>query len=261
MIEQLFRNLAALPQVEAIALGGSRAGEVFDEKSDYDVYLYCTGAVDEEVRRRILSQYCQRMEIGNHFWELEDNCTLNNGIDIDILYRNLDNFSADVAAVVEEGRAGNGYTTCMWHNIKTCKVIYDRDGRLQQVKERFDVPYPQHLKQSIIRRNCKLLYGTLPAYAGQIRKAAGRGDFVSVNHRTAAFLESYFDILFAVNEKTHPGEKRLIQLCKAECNILPKEFEENLNKLFGNLFTAPQNINDDLKRIVDELEKILPEIE
>ena len=35
MIEGLFRDFSDLAQVEAIALGGSRAGEVFDEKSDY----------------------------------------------------------------------------------------------------------------------------------------------------------------------------------------------------------------------------------
>ena len=239
--------------------GGSRAGEVFDAKSDYDVYLYCTKAVSESVRREILERYCQIMELGNQYWEYEDNCTLKDGVDLDILYRNLDDFAAGVAAVVEEGKAHNGYTTCMWHNLMTCKVIYDRDGRLQQTRARFDVPYPQKLKENIIHRNRKLMEGTLPAYAGQIRKAAGRGDLVSINHRTAAFLESYFDILFAVNEKTHPGEKRLIQLCKAECAILPEGFEENLNKLFADLLSDVQTVNDDIKQIVEKLDPILTE--
>ena len=261
MVEKLFQELAELPEVEAIALGGSRAGKNYDAKSDYDVYLYCTGAVREEVRHEILSRYCRRMEIGNHFWEYEDNCTLNDGVDIDILYRDLDAFVEDVAAVVEQGQAHNGYTTCMWHNLRTCKVLYDRDGRLQKAKERFDVPYPAKLKENIIRRNWQLLHAGLPAYEGQIRKAAGRGDWVSVNHRTAAFLEAYFDILFARNEETHPGEKRLVQLCKERCGVLPERFEENLQKLFDDLFREPEQADADLERIVTELEKILPGFE
>ena len=40
-----------LEQVEAIALGGSRAGECYDEKSDYDVYVYITSPIREETRR------------------------------------------------------------------------------------------------------------------------------------------------------------------------------------------------------------------
>ena len=76
MVDALFQALSALPQVEAIALGGSRAGTVFDPSSDYDVYLYCTQPVPLEVRRQLLSKYCQSMELGNHFWEYEDNCTL-----------------------------------------------------------------------------------------------------------------------------------------------------------------------------------------
>lgn len=257
MVEKLFEELSKLPEVEAIALGGSRAGEVFDEKSDYDVYLYCTGDVSEEVRRQILENYCSHMEIGNHFWEYEDNCVLNNGIDIDILYRNLDGFCDGVAAVVEKYQAGNGYTTCMWHNLRNCKIIYDRDGRLKKAKERFDVPYPEQLKDNIIERNFNLLEKSMPAYKYQILKAAGRRDIVSISHRTAAFMESYFDIIFAMNELTHPGEKRLVQLCKKNCKILPNNFEENINRLFADLYTDYDRIKDDIEVIIRELEKCI----
>lgn len=257
MPRQLFTELSALPQVEAIALGGSRAGIHFDEKSDYDVYLYCTEPVSEEVRRQILEKYCSYMEIGNHFWEYEDNCTLRSGVDMDILYRNLDSFTADVADVAEQCHGRNGYTTCMWHNLRTCKVLYDRDGRLSAAKARFDVPYPQKLKADIIDRNWKLLRGSLPAYELQIRKAVARGDLVSVNHRVSAFLESYFDLLFALNEQTHPGEKRLLSLTRSLCPVLPDHFEENINLLLQHLFTQPEQTGEDLDRLLTELAKIL----
>lgn len=257
MFKNFIAELCSLPQIEAIALGGSRAGSCFDETSDYDVYLYCTAPVSEEIRRNILGRYCSYMEIGNHFWELEDNCTLKNGIDMDILYRNLDDFIRDVASVAEDCQPRNGYTTCMWHNLKTCKILYDRNHRLAAAKVRFDIPYPEKLKANIIQHNHKLLENTLPAYSGQILKAVKRGDTVSINHRTAAFLEAYFDILFALNSKTHPGEKRLIPLAKEMCAVLPEHFEENLNKLFSHLFTQPAAIADDLTAILQNLTKIL----
>lgn len=257
MIEKLFEELAALPEIEAIALGGSRAGEVYDEKSDYDVYLYCTSAIDETVRRSILEKHCSYMEIGNQFWELEDNCVLNNGIDIDILYRDLDSFTEGVASVVEKHQAYNGYTTCMWHNLKTCKIIYDKDGRLQAVKNRFHVPYPKQLKENIIEKNMKLLSDAMPAYKLQIEKAVKREDMVSIGHRTAAFMESYFDIIWAMNELTHPGEKRLVSLCKKQCKILPANFEENINHLYEDLFTNLDRVGEDVDRIIIELKKVL----
>lgn len=257
MVEELFNELSNIPQIEAIALGGSRAGEVFDEKSDYDVYLYCTGEISESTRRSILEKYCSYMEIGNQFWEYEDNCVLKDGIDIDILYRDLDGFCNGVASVVEKHQAWNGYTTCMWHNLKTCKIIYDKDGRLAKAKERFDVPYPEELKKNIIERNFKLLKTAMPAYRMQIKKAAQRRDIVSISHRTAAFMESYFDIIFAINEQTHPGEKRLVQLCKSNCKKLPDNFEENINKLFKDLYNDYDKIEGDVDDIIDALEKCI----
>lgn len=256
MVDKLFEEFYALDEVEALALGGSRAGEHFDQASDYDVYLYCTRPVPEETRRAILSKYCSIMEIGNHFWEYEDNCRLNNGIDIDLLYRDLDAFTADVAEVVEQCRPRNAYTTCMWYNLLTCKVLYDRDGRLAQAKKRFSIPYPQQLRQNILARGWQLLHAAMPAYDAQLAKAVKRGDLVSVNHRTAGFLETYFDFLFALNREPHPGEKRLIQLCRERYAVLPAHFEHNLERLFQDLYHAPGQVGEDIQAMVAELDEL-----
>ena len=146
----------------------------------------------------------------NQFWEVEDNCTLSDEIDIDIIYRNINDFENNIENVVEKHQASNGYTTCFWHNLKNSKVLYDPHKEFHNLQERFEVPFPKELKENIISKNFRLLTGNLPSYDKQIIKAFDRGDFVSVNYRIAAFIESYFDIIFAINELTHLGEKRMI---------------------------------------------------
>ncbi len=253
-VEKLFEAFSAVPQVEAIALGGSRATGRHDEKSDYDVYIYLTGPVDEAVRKSILEEYCAYMEISNSFWELEDDVTLKNGTDMDIIYRDMGDFERSVSSVVDDCTPWNGYTTCMWHNLITSRVVFDRNGKLAALQKKYQIPYPQKLKENIISRNLNLLSGMLPSFDTQIKKAENRGDLVSVNHRVTEFLASYFDILFALNEMTHPGEKRMQQICAAECRILPAHFEENLNRLFHGMFR--ENISPVIAEMVTEIRKI-----
>ena len=257
MFDKLWNEISALPEVTAIALGGSRSGNEYDEKSDYDLYVYITSVPEEERRKQLLSEYCCYMEIGNSFWELEDDCTLKNGIDIDILYRDLQSFSQGVAGVVEQGNAGTGYTTCMWHNLKTCKILYDEEGLLAKAKERFDVDYPPILKENIISKNLKLLHGMLPSYDGQIKKAMDRNDLVSVNHRVTAFMESYFDIIFAMNELTHPGEKRQVEYAEKYASVLPDHFKENICELYHAMFGDFERAEGIINQIYAELIKIL----
>lgn len=260
MTEELFVDLADLQEVEAIALGGSRAGNVYDEKSDYDVYVYVNSPINEDIRKRLLSKYCSCMEIGNHFWEYEDNCTLNNGIDIDILYRDMESFMADIENVVIKCLPHNAYTTCMWHNLLTCRIMYDKEGKLTAYRNKYNIPYPRRLKKNIIEHQLKLIDSAMPAYPVQIRKAVLRNDTVSINHRTTEFLASYFDLIFAVNEKTHPGEKRLIDICKRECEILPSDFEENLSLLFSHLYAEGEErlkCLEDISRMVKNVKAIV----
>lgn len=253
----LWNEFAALSEVEAIALGGSRAGTDYDEKSDYDLYIYCTVIPCESVRKHILEKCCQYMEIGNSFWELEDDCTLKDGTDIDILYRNMGDFSRTIRSVVEGHIAYNGYTTCMWHNLLHSRILYDKKGELESLQNKYRIPYPDELRDNIIRKNLRLLTGNLPSYDTQIKKAFARKDMVSVNHRTAAFLESYFDIIFAMNKLTHPGEKRMVQYAKEQAEILPAGFEDNLDRLFQSMFVDPDKAMQTLGEMTAELVKVI----
>lgn len=258
MVEQLFKEFSLLEEVESIALGGSRSGKNYDEKSDYDVYLYINSAINEEKRKNILKKFCSYMEIGNSFWEYEDNCILNNGIEIDILYRDMEDFIKGIERVVVECQPSNSYTTCMWHNLITCKILYDKNGKLEKYKNKYSINYPKQLKENIIKRQLELIDSSMPSYPKQITKAVQRKDFVSINHRITEFLASYFDLLFAINEVTHPGEKRLVQLCKRQCKILPENFEENLNLLFSYMYSKENQ--DSLMKILEEIIKNIKDI-
>jgi len=258
-VNELFDEMGQLPQVQAIALGGSRATGRNDEKSDYDVYIYIKESIDENVRRRILEKYCKYMEISNTFWELEDDVTMKDGIDMDIIYRNMTEFENMISSVVMDNNPWNGYTTCMWHNLITSKIVFDKSGELTMLQKKYQIPYPKKLKENIISNNMKLLNGMLPSFDTQIKKAEDRGDLVSVNHRVTEFLASYFDIIFALNEMTHPGEKRMQSIALKECKILPERFDENLNKLFDNMFRG--KVSPIIEDMVNEMKKITKEVE
>ena len=142
--------------------------------------------------------------------------------------------------------------------MRTCRILYDKNGNLTKYKEKYSFDYPEQLKKNIINHQLKLIDSSLPAYPNQIKKAIARGDLVSINHRISEFLASYFDMIFAINSLTHPGEKRLIQLCKKQCKILPENFEENLNLLFSHMYSEEKQhfLMDDIQNIVNNIKNI-----
>ncbi len=246
-----------LKETDAVVLGGSRSTGTNDENSDYDIYVYLNSQLDNETKRKTVMPFCITAEIGNHYWELEDNCIMKSGVGLDIIYRNTDVFSKYLKLVVEDGKPFNGYTTCFWHNFKNSKVLFDKTGEFTALQKKYDIPYPEKLRKNIIENNRNLLSGKLSSYDMQIKKVQQRGDLVSVNHRITAFLESYFDIIFALNRQTHPGEKRLVSLCKSTCKILPEKFEENVNALISSAASGGsyEIVCDMVKKLDRVLEK------
>jgi len=170
--------------------------------------------------------------VGNDFWEPGDEwIDSQTGRHVDIMYRTPFWIEEQLERVLVRHEASIGYSTCFWHNVLHSTPLFDRSGWYRDLQSAAARPYPWPLQRAIIARNHPILRQTLSSYLAQIERAVRRGDSVSVQHRVTALLASYFDILFAVNELPHPGEKRLLQFAATRCARTPREMETQVNAL------------------------------
>lgn len=259
-IIDMLSEFANLEQVEGILLAGSRAVNTNDKFSDYDIYIYVDAEIPVTKRKNITDKYCSYMELNNHFWEVEDDGILKSkGIPVEIIYRNLDWISDSLNRTIVKCEADIGYTTCFWSNIMNSIILYDKTNKLSQLQDRCKVPYPRKLKENILKKNYPLLKSKMPAYYYQIEKALKRNDIISVNHRIAALLASYFDIIFAVNEMLHPGEKKLLKIIKDKGIRIPRNMEININNMLKLSAVGDIKILSEIDSLISSLDTFLKE--
>ena len=257
ILQEIAQSYSKLEQVYAVVLSGSRTSNQNDEMSDYDIYVYSDAEIPVEFRTELAKKYSDDYEIDNRYFETGDEWKLReSNTGLDFMFRCKNWITDTVDNIYCKNMASNGYTTCFLHNIKTSQILYDKDNWFLNLQNKVNGPYPEELKNNIIKRNIMLISDKKNAsYLDQIKLAVKRNDPVSVNHRIAAFMASYFDIIFALNKVYHPGEKRMIKYAQKHCKILPEQFEENINQLFK---AEDRDKTAILETIIKELKKILP---
>lgn len=263
-IQQLAKLFADLPQVEAVALGGSRgtASGGGDAASDVDLYLYSGAEISLDARREIIAQVggALRADIGQNYWGASDNWVdAASGIEVDTMYFETVWLEEQVRRVMDEHQPGMGYSTCFCYTIQQSCVYYDPRGWFAGLQARCAAPYPEALRSNIVRYNHPLLRGIISSYFHQIEKAARRSDLVSIHHRLAALLASYFDILFAVNRQLHPGEKRLVESVLRTCNRIPRDFEHDVQAVLQAAGCDADKVPGRLTHMLDHLDELLQE--
>lgn len=263
LAQSIGEQFGSLPQVLAIALAGSRTTLVADESSDFDFYVYVEGEIPVDIREGIARQLGDRkIEINNQFWEPGDEwIDINTGCGADIMYRSPEWIEAEIDRILVKHQASVGYSTCFWWNVLTSVSLYDRDGWFQQLQANADRPYPEKLRQAIIAKNYPILRRNISSFRHQLESAVSRCDSVSIVHRTAAFLGSYFDIVFAVNSIPHPGEKRLVERATSLCAKLPERLESQICSLTHSIAlpAGDRQILECLDGLVDSLDRLLIE--
>ncbi|MBU0622456.1 MAG: DUF4037 domain-containing protein [Gammaproteobacteria bacterium] len=259
LLEAIAAEFAALPEVEAVVLAGSKGGRHSDESSDIDLCVYAETEPPEAWRAKLARKLGERASIGNRFWETGDEwISKQTGNIVDIMYRSPDWITEQIDRALVRHQASVGYSTCFVHNVLHSRAYHDPHGWYAALQARTAQPYPDGLRRTIVAKNHPILRGIHSSYLHQIELALARNDHVSVNHRVAALLASYFDILFAVNRLPHPGEKRLLVYAMSECPKRPADLQEQLDGVLqavspvGNAH-LPERVNE----LLDGLDSLL----
>lgn len=257
----LFRQF---PQVEAVCLGGSRtSGAAADTVSDIDLYVYTTALVPLEDRLALVERSggASRADMNLTFWDLGDEWfDATTGIEVDVTYWDTGWAGEMLDRVLVRQQGSTGYSTAHWRTFRDSTILFDHSGWYARLQERAHQPYPEALRSDIIEKNHALLRQVIPAYLYQIEKAVRRGDLYSVNHRVAAFLASYFDILFAANRVLHPGEKRLIDFAVWLCPSLPEDMPTQVMDVLQAAGAPDGGVVEKLNRLADGLDVWLEKI-
>ncbi|MEG2739433.1 nucleotidyltransferase domain-containing protein [Clostridium sp.] len=257
-LKDMIRDFSELDEVLGILLAGSHATKTNDENSDYDIYIYLENEISVEKRKEITSKYCSYMESNNTFWETEDDGILkDSNIPVEIIYREIKWIEDSLNRTLVKCEADIGYTTCFWSNFINSIILYDKNGCLNELQQKYKIKYPQKLKENIIKKNYPLLKLQMPAYYYQIEKALKRDDFISVNHRVAALLASYFDIIFAINDMAHPGEKKIIKIIKDNRLKVPNNMDKNINNILSYSAKGNLSILSEMDMLIENLDMML----
>ena len=257
--QRIARQFASLPQVEAVALAGSRSSQFLDADSDVDLYVYVTEDIPLSVRAEIAAG-SPKVEIGNATWEPGDEwIDAATGTRVDVMYRQVRWIEEQLQRVLVRHQASVGYSTCFWYNVLHSRPLFDHLGWFAGLQWGAQVRYPTELRRAIIAKNYPLLRRNQSSYQHQIELAVKRKDPVSVNHRVAALLASYFDVLFAVNELPHPGEKRLLRHA-AQCPRQPQDMVPHVVAVVEAVGVAGADLTARIHKLVDGLDELMQRV-
>lgn len=233
-VREIARRVGEMPGVVAVALGGSAVSGLADSDSDIDLYVYAPDPPSIALREALARSYDPAPEIDNQAFGPGDEWgDRTSGLAVDLIYWSPAWIEEQLARVLDAHLSSIGYTTCFWRTVRSSVPLVDPTGWFNRLQARARQPYPEPLRRAIIANNWPLLRDARSSFLHQIERAIARDDAISVQHRTAALLASYFDILFALNRVPHPGEKRLLPIARAECAVMPPDLERQVSDLLA----------------------------
>jgi hypothetical protein len=250
LLSRLVGALAAVPGIEAVALGGSRARGTATTGSDYDIGLYYRGSRPIDIA--ILSRIARTLDDRRADAEVTSLVTplggwgpwidgggwlLIGGIHVDLLYRNLDR----VTAAIDDAHAGKvephyqpGHPHAFLPTIYAGEVAYarilnDPVGSLAILQAR-TTPYPSALAAALRRR-----FEWEATFAlANARKSLDRGDVSYLAGCAFRAITCLCQVLFALNGAWLLNEKGAVAAIDGFARK-PADFSQRVAQLYADL--------------------------
>ena len=156
--KRIIKSYAGLQEVKAVAIGGSSATGSGDATSDIDLYNFVDSEPSIEQREKIALPYSSKYEIGGDYFGPGDEFKVDQtGRELDVMFFDRDWFEGLVLSVWLDCRPSNSYTTAFLYTLSNLVVVYDPENWLSKLKKLISTPYPEKLRDNIIKRSNKAL--------------------------------------------------------------------------------------------------------
>jgi hypothetical protein len=206
--QQVVTLITSLPGIVGVSLGGSAAAGLADDTSDLDLHVYWRGDLAPPAERAArLAQFADAgsVEVNILTWGLEDHARVGGRL-IELIYVHLDDLRAEIDRAYSEGLITEGYTTARLYYLAGGRLLHDTAGKLTGLRDRLLAEYPESTRKLLLQHQPELLR----YFLWHLRQAQQRGDLLFVQHRRYALQSMFYNLLFALNRRYHPGEKRLL---------------------------------------------------
>lgn len=258
IVYQFVNEYKKMDEVLAITLTGSGNSGKNDFFYDIDVDVILREEINSEHRKKVLKKFSDAIETASGKYGEKDIFILRNSTtQIDVSYYTIDTLKDNLFNVVDKCKASIGYTTCLWKVVSGAFIAYDKENTLKNLQKKYRVDYPEKLKLNIVDKNYYLLRDSISSYYNQIDTAINNGDLITVREKIYKFLDSYFDVVFAINEIQHPGDKRLLSIINSKCKKVPRLLTEGVNTLLENSCTCDRSILKNMDDMVNDLKEFL----
>ena len=262
LLTRLVDDLARVPGVEAVVLGGSYARGTAHDTSDLDLGLYYFERAPvslAEIKRIAAAVSNQNTPVVTDFygwgpWVNGGAWIQTEAGKVDFIYRNLDQVARTISEAqqglhrhdYEQQPAYGFYSVIYLAETRLCLPLYDPAGRIAGLKGRVD-PYPARLKEKVVADSLwnaefSLLFARNFAAAADVYNTVGCLARVATNLTQA---------LFALNETYFISDKKVMEEL-ARFSLLPAGYVETLARILAH----PGETAAELSRTVAELEAV-----
>ncbi|MBF8774065.1 DUF4037 domain-containing protein [Pseudomonas fulva] len=248
------------PNTFAITVGASSLSDVC---ADIDVFVYCAEPTRSASESTLLTARAGVQVTGHSQQDYNDGnerwLAPSLDVHVDIVRRCPLWFSYSIDKVVKYHRVQAGYSTCLLHELVKSIPIYDRACWFSALRDsRMNgYGYPVPLKHAVLHKNYPLLRTGQNSWLNKAEASYRKSDTLAVFKYCSHFLSSYIDILFAINEKYHPGEKQLMEHAlslsarPADLERLVRSFLISQHGDVQSIFSAAHALVDSLEPLID----------